>query len=111
MNFSELAIIKRVEEKYESLEGIEQGGITYINIDLDDMFNMVDAVITSLQKFFKNFARDGVAKYPSENVALLVNQINDVVYGVDRGTGTSKGYTAAPGSPSAVYMSFLVHLN
>ena len=44
----------------------------------DDMFNTSDVIITSLQELFKNFARDGVAKYPSENVALLVQQINSV---------------------------------
>jgi len=42
------------------------------------MFNMSDIVITSLQDFFKSFARNGVAKFPNENVALLVQQINAV---------------------------------
>ena len=50
------ALIKRVEEKYEALDGIYQGGITYIKIDIDDMFIMSDVVITSLQEFFNNFA-------------------------------------------------------
>ena len=44
------------------MDRIEQGGITYLNIALDEMFNMSDIVITLLQKFFKNFYRDGVAK-------------------------------------------------
>ena len=40
---------------------------------------MSDVVITSLQELFNNFAQDGVSKYPSENVALLVQNINAVV--------------------------------
>ena len=39
---------------------------------------MSDIVVTSLQDFFKTFARNGVAKFPNENVALLVQQINAV---------------------------------
>ena len=39
---------------------------------------MSDVIITLLQEFFNKFSRDGVAKYPSENVALLVQNINDV---------------------------------
>ena len=62
INYSDTAPIKRVEEKYESLVVIDQGGIIYLNITLDEMLNMSDLVITSLQEFFKNFSRDGVAK-------------------------------------------------
>lgn len=36
---------------------------------------MSDVVITSLQAFFKDFEKNGVAKFPHENVALLVQQI------------------------------------
>ena len=60
------------------LDGIEQGGITYLKTDLDDVFNMSDAIITLLQELFTDFAWYGVAKYPSENVALFVQHINDV---------------------------------
>ena len=62
MNLSDPDLIKRVEEKYEALDGIEKGLITYLKIALDEMFNMSDVVITSLQEFFKNFAWDDVAK-------------------------------------------------
>ena len=71
-------IIKRVEEKYESLGGLEKGLIAYFNIALDGMFNMSDIVITSIQEFFKNFSWDGVANYTSENMALPVQNINAV---------------------------------
>ena len=39
---------------------------------------MSDIVITLLQEFLKSFAWDGVAKYPSENVALIFQQTNAV---------------------------------
>ena len=39
---------------------------------------MSDVFITLLQELFKKFALDGVAKYPSENLALIVQQINAV---------------------------------
>ena len=77
-NSSDPALTKRVKEKYEALSSLQQGGITYLKIALDEMFTMSDVVITSLQEFFKTFARDGVAKFPHENVALLVQQINAV---------------------------------
>ena len=78
INSTSSALVKRIEEKYEALTGPQQGGITYIKIALDEMFNMLDIVITSLQDFFNTFARNGVAKFPNENVALLVQQINAV---------------------------------
>ena len=49
IKYSDAALIKRVEEKYEALNGIVQGGIAYFNIALDDMLNMSYVVITSLQ--------------------------------------------------------------
>ena len=39
---------------------------------------MSDVVINYLQEFFKKFARDGVVKYPNENVILLFQQTNAV---------------------------------
>jgi hypothetical protein len=78
INSSSSALIKRIKEKYETLTGLQQGGITYIKIALNEMFTMSDIVITSLQDFFKTFAQTGVAKFPNKNVALLVQQINAV---------------------------------
>ena len=70
--------MKSMEKKYEALGELEQGSITHLNISLDDMFNVSDVVITYLQELFKNFFGDGKAKYPSDNLALLVQQINAV---------------------------------
>ena len=78
LNSSDPALIKWVEEKYEYLYRLEQGVIVNLKIAFDEMFNMSDVVINFLQEFFKNFSQDSVSNYPSENVALLVQQINDV---------------------------------
>ena len=42
------------------------------------MFNISEVVITYIQKFFKKFSGDSVAKYQSENLALLVHHISAV---------------------------------
>ena len=65
MNSSDPALIKNMEDNYKELDGIENGGINYLNIYIDDFFNTSDLVITLLQEFFKKFSRDGVAKYSS----------------------------------------------
>ena len=49
LNSSDPPLIKKVEDEYESLDRIEQGGITYLKISLDDIFNFSDVVITFLQ--------------------------------------------------------------
>jgi hypothetical protein len=46
----------------------EQGGITYLNIALDEMFTMSNMIITYLQKFLKRFAQKGVARVTNEDV-------------------------------------------
>jgi hypothetical protein len=60
--------VKRIEEKYDQLFEYEQGGITYLKIMLDEMFTMSNMVITSLQKFLKQFAQEGVARVHNEDV-------------------------------------------
>ena len=62
VKYSDPDVIKMVEDKYEELDGLKQGGMTYLNISLDEIFNMSDVVITSLQELFKDFFWDGVAK-------------------------------------------------
>ena len=42
------------------------------------MLNLNNFIITLFQELFRKFTRDGVARYPSENLVLLVQQINDV---------------------------------
>jgi hypothetical protein len=50
--------VKCIEEKYNKLFEYEQGEITYLKIALDEMFMMSNMVITSLQKFLKQFAQE-----------------------------------------------------
>ena len=61
-----------MEDKYEALYELDQEVITYLNIDIDDIFNLNNFIITLFQELFRKFARDGVARYPSENLVLLV---------------------------------------
>ena len=115
--------IKRVEENYEALYGIEKGGMTCLNIDLDEMFNISDVVINSLQQFFKNFTWNGVAKYPSENVAHIFQQVKMFHLFSRISTLWKSGwqrywnfqgirrFSYLLGSPSVVCLSLLVHLN
>ncbi len=66
----DINLVKRIEEKFDGLAEYEQGGITYLNIALDEMFTMSNMVIMSLQKYLKQFAREGIAKVPNEDVRL-----------------------------------------
>ena len=74
-NSCDINLVKRLDEKFEQLFEYEQGGITYLKIALDEMFTMSNMVITSLQKFLKQFAQEGLAKVPNEDVRLCAEQI------------------------------------
>jgi hypothetical protein len=67
--------VKCLDEKFDQLFEYEQRGITYLKIALDKMFTMSNIVITSLQKFLKQFAQEGVARVPNEDVGLCAKQI------------------------------------
>ena len=77
-NSCDINLVKRIEEKYDYLAEYEQGGITYLKIALDEMFTMSNMVIQSLQKYLKQFAQEGIAKVPNEDVRLCSEQINAV---------------------------------
>ena len=62
MKSSDLAHQVQYDQVYWCIHGFDQGGIIYVKISLDEMFNMSDVIITSIQEFFKKFAQDGVAK-------------------------------------------------
>ena len=51
MNSCDGALIKRIEEKYNTFDELEQGRITYLNISFDEIFNMSNVVITSFHEF------------------------------------------------------------
>jgi hypothetical protein len=73
-NSCDINLGKHVDEKYDKLCEYEQGGITYLKIPLDEMFTMSNMVIMLLQKYLKQFAQDGVAKIPNENVQIFLNR-------------------------------------
>ena len=77
-NSCDVNLVKRIEEKYDYLAEYEQGGITYLKIALDEMFTMSNMVIQLLQKYLKQFAQEGIAKVPNEDVRLCSEQINAV---------------------------------
>ena len=46
MNSVEAALSQRVDEKFQLIEPIKQGGITYLNFLLDEIFCMTNDVVT-----------------------------------------------------------------
>jgi hypothetical protein len=67
-NSCEINLAKRIDDKFDHLLEYEQGGITFLKIALDEMFTMSGMVVLSLQKYLKQFAQDGIAKVPNEDV-------------------------------------------
>jgi hypothetical protein len=65
-NSCDINLEKRIDEKFDQLYEYEQGGIMYLKIALDEMFTMSNMVVTSLQNFLKQFAKEGIAKVPNE---------------------------------------------
>ena len=53
VNSSEMALIQRIDEKFEKLDLMEQGDITYMKIALNEMFYMIQDVVTALQNWLK----------------------------------------------------------
>ena len=59
-------LINRTEEKYDTLNELEQGDITYLTISFDKMFNTSNIVITYLHDFIKNFSRMGFPRFQTK---------------------------------------------
>ena len=78
MNSSETALIQRVDEKFEKRDLMEQGVITYMKIDLNEMFYMTQDIVTALQDWLKTTSQHGLTKIPGENVSVITAQINAV---------------------------------
>ena len=68
----------RVGEKFEKLESIEQGGITYLKFMLDEMLCMTNNEVATLQTFLNNFAEEGLSKTEGENVLEISAQVKAV---------------------------------
>ena len=77
-NSCAVELIYRVEEKYKTLEDLDQGGINYANISIDEMFCMENSVVTSSHDFFKALSKDGLTNYQGDNFSIVTTQINVV---------------------------------
>jgi hypothetical protein len=75
MNSCDALLVKQINEKFEDLSLFEQGGVTYIKLALDKMFTISNTVVTTLQGFFENFAKDGIVKVPNEDVHVAMEQL------------------------------------
>ncbi len=75
INSCDALLIERIDKKFEDLSLYEQGGVTYIKLALDEMFTISNTVGATLQGFFENFAKDGIAKAPNEDVRVATEQI------------------------------------
>ncbi len=75
---SELALIQKINEKFEKPNLIEQGDIAYMKIALNEIVYMTQDVATALQEWIKTTSQDGMTKFPGENVSALKALINAV---------------------------------
>ncbi len=74
-NSCDINLVKRLDEKLDQLFAYEQRGSTYLKFALNEMFTMSNMVISLLQKFLKQFAQEGVARVPNEDVQLCAKQL------------------------------------
>ena len=58
-NLSKAESNQKVDENFEKLEELEQGGITYLKFFMDEMFCMLNDVVLALQTFLKTFVEEG----------------------------------------------------
>ena len=69
MTSREATLSQSVEEKFQQLEPLDQGVITYLKFLLHEMFCVTNYVVTELQSFLKAFADEGLTKTVGGNVS------------------------------------------
>ena len=74
----EAELKQQVDDKFDKLDPLEQGGITHLKFFLDEIFCMTNEVVTALQALLKNFAEEGLSKKVGENVSGTTAQIKTV---------------------------------
>ena len=57
---------------------MDQGGITFVKILLEEMFAMVNYVISGLHKYLENFKRGGLSKMRGDKVTNITAQLVDI---------------------------------
>ncbi len=75
MKSCDALLIERIDKKFKNLSLYKQGGVTFIKLALDEMFTISNTANATLQGFFENFAKDGIAKVPNEDVHVAMEQI------------------------------------
>ena len=78
VNSSEATLTQLVDEKYQALDSLERGGVTYLKLLLDEILCMTNDVVSSLQMFLKIFADVGLTKTAGDNVAEATAQVKAV---------------------------------
>ena len=78
VNSSEAELKQQVDKKFENIELLEQGGITYLKFMLDEMFCMNNDVVAALQTSLKNFSEEGLSKMVGENLSDILAQVEAV---------------------------------
>ena len=58
-----------MDEKFDKIDSLEKGGITYLNLFLEEMLCMTNDVVTAFQTFLKTFAEEVSSKTVGENVS------------------------------------------
>ncbi len=75
MNSCDALLVERIDKKFDELRPDEQDGVMHIKLALDEIFTVSNTVVNILQGFFENFAKEGIAKVPNEDVRLATEQI------------------------------------
>ena len=60
VNSSEAALSQRVDEKFQQLKPLNQGGIMYLKFLLYEIFCMTNDIVTAFQLFLKVFSDKGL---------------------------------------------------
>ena len=63
-----------MDEKFDKIDSLEKGGITYLNLFLEEMLCMTNDVVTAFQTFLKTFAEDGLSKKYERMCQRLLNR-------------------------------------
>ena len=78
VNSSKAALTQCVDEKYQALDSMERGGITYLKLLLDEMFCTTNDVVSALQTLLKTFADFDLTTAVGENVDEATAQVKAV---------------------------------
>ena len=72
-----------VDDKFYALPLDEQGGTVYLKLLFDIVYNMTEPVIRALQKWLKNFRRNGINKVFEENVLIFTTTCKNICKRLD----------------------------